>query len=45
VTSWLDAISPMIEANLDNHKRNPGYDRNRGGGSRRRNSSGGSGNR
>ena len=47
VTSWLDAISPMIDSNMANHKKNPGGDRNRGGsggGSRRRNNSG-SGNR
>ena len=46
VTSWLDAISPMIDANMENHKRNPGQDRGRGGsrsgGNSRRRGSGGS---
>jgi ribonuclease E len=40
VTSWLDAISPIINANMENHKRNSSHDhRGRGsyrGGSRRR---------
>ncbi len=45
VTSWLDAISPMIDSNMENHKKNPGGDRNRGGGGSRRRNSGGSGQR
>jgi ribonuclease E len=40
VTSWLDAISPIINANMENHKRSSSHDhRGRGnyrGGSRRR---------
>ncbi len=45
ITSWIDAISPMIESNMENHKKNSGQDhrgrgrgnqRGGGGGSRRR---------
>ncbi|MDZ4850461.1 MAG: hypothetical protein SGI77_14340 [Pirellulaceae bacterium] len=51
VTSWLDAITLMIDSNMENHKRNPGQDRGRGNqnrgnnnNSRRRGSGGGNSN-
>jgi hypothetical protein len=48
ITSWIDAIAPMIESNMDNHKRNPSDHRGRGSGGNRgghRRRGGGSGNR